>query len=200
MGAGTRHLREWSAEIRILTLRPTGTTKNTPENLGFCQRLLLRRLHSSLHPAADVHLRPGEQVSETLRLSSFCTGRRRIRFLGSASRDRSLSSPRVGRLLRCRRLSPPTSSRASHRAAYDTCDVRDTVIVNVILGTKSALAADRQFPELSMAVFADAPKPEKFSRCALQEVANQVHPRLEAMHVLRVSKGKPEGDLSDADP
>ncbi|WVZ85736.1 hypothetical protein U9M48_032625, partial [Paspalum notatum var. saurae] len=30
-----------------------------------------------------------------------------------------------------------------HRAAYSTCDVRDTVIVNVIPSTKSALAADR---------------------------------------------------------
>ncbi|WVZ50711.1 hypothetical protein U9M48_001943 [Paspalum notatum var. saurae] len=50
-----------------------------------------------------------------------------------------------------------------HRAAYSTRDVRDTVIVNIVPGTESALAADRQFPELSMAVFADALKPEKFS-------------------------------------
>ncbi|WVZ50226.1 hypothetical protein U9M48_001500 [Paspalum notatum var. saurae] len=48
-----------------------------------------------------MHLRPEEQVSETLRLSSFCTRRRRIRFLESAPRERdcSLSSPWVSHLL-----------------------------------------------------------------------------------------------------
>jgi hypothetical protein len=42
-GAGARHAREWSAEIRPLALRGRG-------------------------PTAEVHLRSGEQVSGTLRL------------------------------------------------------------------------------------------------------------------------------------
>ncbi|WVZ53539.1 hypothetical protein U9M48_004466 [Paspalum notatum var. saurae] len=86
-----------------------------------------------------------------------------------------------------------------YRAAYSTCDVRDTVIVNVILSTESALAADRQFSELSMAVFADALKPEKFSGVHFKRWQIKCTLWLKAMHVFWVSKGKSEGDLSDAD-
>ena len=89
--------RDWVVGSYISSL--PAPPKYTPENLGFCQLSLLHRLRSSLHPGADVHLQPGEQVSGTLRLSSSCTGRRRIRFLGSALRDCSLSTPRVVHLL-----------------------------------------------------------------------------------------------------
>ena len=57
----------------------------------------------------------------------------------------------------------------------------------------------RQFPELSMAVFADALKPEKFSGVHFKRWQIKCTLWLEAMHVFWVSKGKPEGDLSDAD-
>ncbi|WVZ84596.1 hypothetical protein U9M48_031619 [Paspalum notatum var. saurae] len=81
-------------------------------------------------------------------------------------------------------------------AGTRTRDVHDTVIVNIVPNTESALVADRQFPELSMAVFADALKPEKFSGVHFKRW--QIN-WLEAMHVFWVSKGKSEGDLSDAD-
>ncbi|WVZ71715.1 hypothetical protein U9M48_020267 [Paspalum notatum var. saurae] len=99
MGAGARHLREWSAEIRILTLRVCGVVK-------------LRKLY------------------------------------------------------------PMIATRVW------------------VIG---------QFPELSMAVFADALKPEKFSGVHFKRWQIKCTLWLEAMHVFWVSKGKPEGDLSDAD-
>ena len=46
-------------------------------------------------PSAGVHRRSGEQVSGTSRPLRSCTGRGRIRFLGSVSRDCSRSSSRV---------------------------------------------------------------------------------------------------------
>ncbi|WVZ49881.1 hypothetical protein U9M48_001204, partial [Paspalum notatum var. saurae] len=50
-----------------------------------------------------------------------------------------------------------------------------------------------------MAVFADALKPEKFSGVHFKRWQMKCTLWLEAMHVFWVSKGKPEGDLSDAD-
>ncbi|WVZ69743.1 hypothetical protein U9M48_018481 [Paspalum notatum var. saurae] len=50
-----------------------------------------------------------------------------------------------------------------------------------------------------MAVFADALKPEKFSGVHFKRWQIKCTLWLEAMHVFWVSKGKPEGDLSDAD-
>ncbi|WVZ51699.1 hypothetical protein U9M48_002814 [Paspalum notatum var. saurae] len=112
----------------------------------------------------------------------------------------SLSSPRVDRLLLLpEAIAADFFTGLLHRAAYSTCDVRDTVIVNVIPSTESALAVDRQFSELSMAVFADALKPEKFSGVYFKRWQIKCTLWLEAMHVFWVSNGKPEGDLSDAD-
>ncbi|WVZ50723.1 hypothetical protein U9M48_001951 [Paspalum notatum var. saurae] len=86
-----------------------------------------------------------------------------------------------------------------HRAMYSTRDVHDAVIVNIVPNTESALAADRQFSELSMAVFDDALKPEKFYGVHFKRWQIKCTLWLEAMHVFWVSKGKPEGDLSDED-
>ncbi|WVZ63003.1 hypothetical protein U9M48_012685 [Paspalum notatum var. saurae] len=118
MGAGTRHLREWSAEIRILTLRGFANA---------CYRAVFIVL-SIPPPTCTATGRAGLRNPSPFELR---TGRRRIRFLGSASRDRSLSSPRVGRLLLPEAIAADfftgfASCRVQHR------DVRDTVIVNVI--------------------------------------------------------------------
>ncbi|WVZ54109.1 hypothetical protein U9M48_004964 [Paspalum notatum var. saurae] len=101
----------------------------------------------------------------------------RIRFLESAPRDCSLSSPRVGRLLLL-----PEAIAADFFTGF--C---------IVLRTVPATSATRQFSELSMAVFADALKPEKFSGVHFKRWQIKCTLWLEAMHVLWVSKGKPEG-------
>jgi len=135
-GAGARHLREWSAEIRPLALRGRGfllpfyflvtwslsqrdiwnpnrfRSRSRRDNRGlsyicdlpastreisirarvFCLLSLLRRHRSLLHP--DYRRAPaiGRAGLRNRRLQRSCTGRGRIRFLGSALRDCSIAS------------------------------------------------------------------------------------------------------------
>ena len=70
--------------------------------LGFCQVSLLRRHRSPLHPESRRAPAIGRAGLRNPSSSRSCTGRGRIRFLGSASRDCSRSSPRVVYLLRLR--------------------------------------------------------------------------------------------------
>ncbi|WVZ49533.1 hypothetical protein U9M48_000881 [Paspalum notatum var. saurae] len=146
MGAGARHLREWSAEIRILTLRLL--------LFLFLFSPSRRRRASATGRAGLRNPSPFELLHREKANKVF--GKRSARLLAVFTTGRPSSSTAGG--YRRRLL-----YGLLHRAAYSTCDVRDTVIVNVIPSTESALAADRQFPKLSMAMFANALKPEKFS-------------------------------------
>ena len=65
-GAGARHVREWSAEIRPLALRGRGYL--LPFDFKISTDCELSRLLVPFVPTAEVHLRSGEQVSGTLRL------------------------------------------------------------------------------------------------------------------------------------
>ncbi|WVZ62167.1 hypothetical protein U9M48_011944 [Paspalum notatum var. saurae] len=82
-------------------------------------------------------MRPEEQVSGTLRLSSSCTERRRIKFLGSALRDCSPSSPQVVRLLPL----PEAIAADSFTGFYI---VLRSVLVNVVSTESAQLPTDRQ--------------------------------------------------------
>ena len=74
---------------------PSASTKDTPKtSVGFCLFSLLRRHRSLLHPErrhAPANGRAGLRNPSPL---GSCTGRGRIRFLGSASHDCSRSSSR----------------------------------------------------------------------------------------------------------
>ncbi|WVZ58554.1 hypothetical protein U9M48_008818 [Paspalum notatum var. saurae] len=108
MGAGARYLREWSAEIRILTLRFSPSRRRRAsaiERAGLRNSSLFELLHR-------------EKANKVF-------GKRSARLLAVFTTGRPSSSTAGGyrrRLLH----------GLLHRAAYDTRDVRDTVIVNVI--------------------------------------------------------------------
>ncbi|WVZ58553.1 hypothetical protein U9M48_008818, partial [Paspalum notatum var. saurae] len=118
MGAGARHLREWSAEIRILTLRFSPSRRRRASATG----------SAGLRNPSLFELLHREKANKVF-------GKRSARLLAVFTTGRPSSSTAGGyrrRLLH----------GLLHRAAYSTCDVRDTVIVNVIPSTESALAAD----------------------------------------------------------
>jgi hypothetical protein len=57
----------------------------------------------------------------------------------------------------------------------------------------------RQFPELSMAGFTDALRPDKFTGVHFRRWQYKAKLWLTTMKVFQISKGKPEGTISDED-
>jgi hypothetical protein len=58
----------------------------------------------------------------------------------------------------------------------------------------------RQFPELSMAGFTDALRPDKFTGVHFKKWQYKTELWLTTMKVFQISKGKPEGTMSEDDP
>ncbi|KAK1661021.1 hypothetical protein QYE76_049180 [Lolium multiflorum] len=119
-------------------------------------------------------------------------GRGRIRFLGSALRDCSSSSSRVA-FRPSRAVLPPVAPV-----------VNNVVINNVTAATSSATPPpppppDRQFPELTMAGFADALRPDKFTGVHFKRWQIKATLWLTHLKVFHVSNGLPEGTISDQD-
>ncbi|WVZ98078.1 hypothetical protein U9M48_043557 [Paspalum notatum var. saurae] len=107
MGAGARHLREWSAEIRILTLRFSPS-----------RRRAFATGRAGLRNPSPFELLHWEKANKVF-------GKRSARLLAVFTAGQPSSSAAGGyrrRLLH----------GLLHRAAYSTRDVHDTVIVNVI--------------------------------------------------------------------
>ncbi|WVZ87018.1 hypothetical protein U9M48_033720 [Paspalum notatum var. saurae] len=119
---GARHLREWSAEIRILT-----TLWFSP----FRRRRACATGRAGLRNPWHLELLHREKANKVF-------GKRSARLLAVFTTGRPSSSAAGGyrrRLLH----------GLLHRVAYSIRDVHDTVIANIVPSTESALAADRNF-------------------------------------------------------